>query len=379
MARSMEQILNELNEAEAELAAMAGYEEQYPEHYDNLVARWHAVKREYDQAVAAGRELMSIDPELVCIGGGKEDEPRYSNAPGGGCPIAGEGDPICLTDPDEYVVTDQQTHEDWIKQVELAIVGPVTKVGTRTVTAYRDVVPQATRARFSIRESDGKGSDSWIVSNHIGERFQRLVQRINDLGARISSGGGLRPIDAKVSQGRSAKSFHYSGVAIDLFPFSGTLDKETDLFVVTELNDEFRYRVYYRYRDDDSIPRPSLGPITTETLENVCTFDPSQQGIPLVRKGTTTGTFLNLTALFEEEGFRGIRSQQSFRKDAKWSNRLSMEWWHFEYTDHLQVGTLFGKVLLEMHSYDKARWCPPWSFYDARFKRSGDGGGSFSY
>lgn len=375
MARALELILNELNEAEAELEAMAGYEEDYPEHYANVRARWDVLKQEYDQAEAEGDQNMSLPPESVCIGGGSEDELLYSSDPGDASPIAGDGDPLCLTDQDPEAASDQQAHEEWLKHVELSIVGPVKKFGTTWITAHRDTVPEATRARFGIRESDGRGGSGWTVSNRIADSFRRVVQRINDAGARLPSGGGFRPLYAPVGVGRSATSFHYSGLAVDLFPFSATLDPETDLLVVDEEeNTEFRYRVYYRYRDGDTVPDAATAPVTTTTLRRVCVFNPAVEGKPLRRRRELTGTFLDLTQIFEEEGFRGISSQRAFRDNARWSKRLAMEWWHFEHTDHLSEGTLFGKVLLELHSYDEARFSPPWNYYDARYKN-----GKFGY
>lgn len=373
MARALELILNELNEAEAELEAMAGYEEDYPEHYANVRARWDVLKQEYDQAEAEGDQNMSLPPDSVCIGGGSEDEPLYSSDPGGACPIAGDGDPVCLTDPDPEA-TDQQAHDEWLKHVELSIVGPVEKFGTSWITAHRDTVPETTRARFGIRESDGRGGSGWTVSNRIADSFKRVVQRINEAGARLPSGGGFRPLYAPVGVGRSATSFHYSGLAVDLFPFSATLDPETDMLVVTDPAASFRYRVYYRYRDGDVIPDSGTAPVVARTLTQVCAFDSSAEGKPLRSEHTTQGTFLDLTQIFEDEGFRGIASQRAFTRDPRWSKRLAMEWWHFELTDHLSEGTLFGKVLLELHSYDEARFSPPWNYYDARYKE-----GKFGY
>src|SRR5690606_22484764 len=98
---------------------MAGSAADYPAPSANARARWDLRTQADRQAAAEGARNMRLPPDSVCIGGGSEDEPLYSSDPGGACPIAGDGDPVCLTDPDPEA-TDQQAHDEWLKHVELS-------------------------------------------------------------------------------------------------------------------------------------------------------------------------------------------------------------------------------------------------------------------
>ncbi len=77
------------------------------------------------------------------------------------------------------------------------------------------------------------------------------------------------------------------------------------------------------------------------------------------------GRFLDLTALFEAEGFPRIRARKSFFHGGTW---LGAEWWHFQYQRGLDAGkSTFGSELLRVYSEDTLRKTPPWMYRDRIF------------
>ena len=86
------------------------------------------------------------------------------------------------------------------------------------------------------------------------------------------------------------------------------------------------------------------------------------------RPRKTTGNFLDLTALFESEGFFRIRARKSFFDNGTW---LGAEWWHFQYERELEPGvSTFGDELLRVYSETTLRETPPWRFRDRIFRQN---------
>ncbi len=86
---------NIILELERELDAMAGYEEQYPEHYQQLVNDHQAATEEYLELSAAGDQSYSNEP-YTCVDEltqGEEEELMSIHAP-----VCGEGDTISLNE-----------------------------------------------------------------------------------------------------------------------------------------------------------------------------------------------------------------------------------------------------------------------------------------
>ncbi len=338
MARELDEIENELNALEAELEAMSGFEDRYPEHYQRLRDDWERVKREHEAALDVGMSLPPADPPNRCIDPDQEEaESHYDDEQCFVLPVAGIGENICLIDPDD------DTPED-----ELAGLGPVEHFGRKTVLADGYRLSDEVNRVWKFPEKNRNGSSSFEVSMRIAANLEKVMEEVHAAGGVLTSGGGFRGLLEKVSQGRIATSFHYSGLAVDLYTLTGTLNAEHDRYVIAADKDDERYwRVYCRSESQPEI-----------TLE-AQVFDPITK---ILDKVPCTGRFFDLTAIFEKNGFTRIPPQLGFRKNMHISNQIQMEWWHFQVSSHLQARkTKFGEVLLEIHSYKDLKGTPPWT------------------
>lgn len=92
--RELENLLLEL---ERELEAMAGYEEQYPEHYNQLVSSYDAAREEYLQLKSSGDQSYMDEP-YACVDEltAEEDTELMSYE----APVCGEGDKVSLVESD---------------------------------------------------------------------------------------------------------------------------------------------------------------------------------------------------------------------------------------------------------------------------------------
>ncbi len=84
---------------------------------------------------------------------------------------------------------------------------------------------------------------------------------------------------------RSATSFHYTGRALDLFVGSGMENRGRDPYIVSYEGDRY-WRVFARAEAGDSMQIEAL------------TYGSRNRG------RTITGRFIDLTALFEQHGFK---------------------------------------------------------------------------
>ena len=94
-----------------------------------------------------------------------------------------------------------------------------------------------------------------------------------------------------------------------------------------------------------------------QTLKNVITYED--------RIGTgkaVSDHFLDLTKLFEEHGFKGIRARRRFEEGA---SMMGAEWWHFQYEKGLiSKVTTFGSELLKVYSRETLKGTAPWKHRD---------------
>ncbi len=99
MARTFADILHDYEEAQAELDAMAGYEETYPEHYENVYAAWERARDAYNAAVGQNQsiEYDEGDDPFICPAEG-EKVPLMSEPDPEPNLICGGGDTIYMGD-----------------------------------------------------------------------------------------------------------------------------------------------------------------------------------------------------------------------------------------------------------------------------------------
>jgi hypothetical protein len=361
--RSLEQVENEMLAAEAELSAMSGYEEKYPQHYANIEADYNRLRDEYFQLKQeydeAGEQFMSPAPypkpiswEIPWCGEDAIHEPspaeHYDDERCQSLPIAGEGEKVCLIDPDP---------DGTQRENELKGIPHVQLVGTASVAVDPYEIPAASNAR-NIKAQGGRIID---VSPAIVDKLQAVADEIRSKGGILSNGGGYTNLTRDPdAQGRISKSLHLTGLAVDLFQLMATLNPETDRMVITEVSapaqpgnrtDRIRHHVYCR-STDSSIPESTLSALV---------FEPGGNG--KIKTQSVTGRFISVTQAFANHGFEGIAARGKWLEPGgmNWDNRPEMEWWHFQYTKHLMTGkTTFGELLLQLHPYYKLRNSGPW-------------------
>jgi len=191
-------------------------------------------------------------------------------------------------------------------------------------------------------------SKVWLRSDTAG-RYRAVYAAAHAAGAQVTSSGGKRDLAAPVTAGRSATSFHYTGRALDLFLYSGMVNPATDPYVVVR-DGELLHRVYARC-NDSSGDRLALTQVVTYAQ----------------RKGTlkAEGRFIDLTALFEKNGFRRIHARPDFPTGG---GQIGAEWWHFQDETELVHGvSTFGQELLKVYSQATLTVSPPWQFRDRVF------------
>ena len=189
----------------------------------------------------------------------------------------------------------------------------------------------------------------WLRSD-VAARYRKIFEAVDGAGAKLTSSGGKRELNAPVSAGRSATSFHYSGRALDLFLYSGMVNPATDPCVIVRDGEPLLHRVYARCND---------GSGSQLTLENVVTYSNRKATL------TATGRFIDLTALFAGQGFQRIRARPNFPSGG---DAIGAEWWHFQDETGLVKGqSTFGGELLKVYSEATLASAPPWKFRDRVF------------
>jgi len=207
-------------------------------------------------------------------------------------------------------------------------------------------------SKMSNADAERVGYEGVNLRSDVAEAYVKVRDIVNDHGGLLTSSGGIRSLSAKVSPGRSATSMHYVGRALDLQIYSGMVDPETDPFVITTSDLPRYWTVYAR-------TQYKKGLANDVTLDGVVT--------DRYRHGTlsTTGRFLNLTALFAEHGFQPIRCRARFLKGG---SRIGAEFWHFQYETGLVKGiSTFGSELKRLYPMAKLQSAPPWAYRDRIF------------
>ncbi|CAM2011153.1 peptidoglycan-binding domain-containing protein [Acanthopleuribacter pedis] len=183
--------------------------------------------------------------------------------------------------------------------------------------------------------------------------FRLLKQKVNDLGGLLTSSAGRRALSAHVSYNRASASFHYLGLAFDLFFWSGLHHLDKDPYLV-QLADQAKRRLRVWVRCDPARVEPV-------TLEHVLVAgDPG-----FSQRKTITGPFADLTALAEKHHFFPIPYRRRFEQNG---DTLASEWWHFQYHKGLIPGSsTFGGELRKVYPLDQLEGTPPWRYRDRIF------------
>lgn len=189
-----------------------------------------------------------------------------------------------------------------------------------------------------------KGYDSYKsirLSSDTAEKYLRLKTIINDAGGLLLSAGGVRSLGARVGKGRSKTSMHYLGRAFDLPPYAGAFDPGRDPYVV--IGDDSTWEVLFRGGEGDEC-------IEAVALGTAKSFDGT------VKTAGVYGSFVSFTKAARGVGFDSIGPRGSFAN----GHYGSMEWWHFEDREGLEVGTLFLDELEKVHGAGSAEKLPHW-------------------
>ena len=175
------------------------------------------------------------------------------------------------------------------------------------------------------------GYDFFRLRADVADMYLTLRDAAIGAGATITSAGSYRRLSEAVGKGRSATSFHYAALALDLATVSGMLDPEVDPYIVTSDGDY--WRVWAR---------------TAQGMEQTLDAVVWSGGKTDVK--SVTARVLDFTALAVSHGFERIRPRSAFPEDY-----LSAEWWHFQCEAVVTPWiSQFGIEMLALSVYDAA-------------------------
>lgn len=204
------------------------------------------------------------------------------------------------------------------------------------------------------------GYDHFTLRADAAQGWTEIFERLDRAGACLSSSGGLRSLKALVNPYRSATSFHYTGRALDLFIYGAMVDADRDPLVVRRHGPR-EYEVFARVERPDVLP----GVDVFDRVEDVIEYHPVERR---TQGRTILGSFVSLTSLMKQYGFRPIRARRSFEQGG---SILGAEWWHFQYELGLIEGmSTFGGELLKIYSRSSVEGTAPWRFRDHVFGKN---------
>jgi hypothetical protein len=185
--------------------------------------------------------------------------------------------------------------------------------------------------------------------------YSEVRAQVVALGGSMTTSGGIRELSQSGGPNRSMVSFHYLGLALDLFIYSGMVDPVHDPYVVA-FDDgdtqERRFRVWVRCSADKVDPRK---------ITRVVTYSRRDGSHPDVE-----GPFVDLTTLFMDHGFSRIPPRPAFFAG---TSDMAAEWWHFQFEKPLfPHASTFGSELLKVYSRSQLEGTGPWSQRDRVFK-----------
>lgn len=190
------------------------------------------------------------------------------------------------------------------------------------------------------------GYDRFFLREDAAKAYLNVREKLSEAGGVLTSSGARRSLNAHVSSSRSATSFHYTGLALDLFVGSGMENTRSNPFIIVSEGDRY-WRVFVKAEGGTEMELDAITYGSRKSPKSV------------------TGKFVDVTGLFEREGFKRIRARRSFLTGGTW---LGAEWWHFQYEKGLQKGiSTFGDALLKVYTEKQLRDTPPWKYRNRVF------------
>ncbi|MGB0664701.1 MAG: peptidoglycan-binding domain-containing protein [Pontibacterium sp.] len=190
------------------------------------------------------------------------------------------------------------------------------------------------------------GYNRFFLREDAAQAYLRVREQVVEAGGVLTSSGARRALNAHVNPSRSATSFHYAGLALDLMVGSGMENTHQNPYIITAEPGR-RWRVYAKAEGGE------LAEL------NAITYGARTKPKPF------SGKVIDLTAVFEQEGFCSISARPSFFNGGSW---LGAEWWHFQYEAPLQRGvSTFGGELLKVYSESQLASSPPWAYRHRTF------------
>lgn len=255
-------------------------------------------------------------------------------------------------DKTEHAVTAFQESENLYAD---GIVGPVTFAALQNALHRLNLelyAPDQESTRLPLVRVDadpmGEGYNRFNLRADVADAYQHVRKTVVSAGGIITSSGAIRSLTTPVNPSRSATSLHYLGRALDLYIWSGMQHPEKDPFIIVYEGERY-FRVY---------ARASKG--KHKTLKAATKKHP-EGGDEVSAK------VIDLTALFEDQGFTRIKARRSFFRGGAY---LGAEWWHFQNMNGLFSGvTTYGSELLRLYSEHKLEDTPPWAHRDKVFNK----------
>ena len=237
-------------------------------------------------------------------------------------------------------------------------------IGIPTKSKARLIPMKMDKARFGF--AAGAGYPNVRIREDIAEELFEIKRILNELGCVLVSVGSIRPLNAPVSTGRVATSFHYAALAIDLWTHAGCYpdgNPNTDEYVV-----QFDHKNLSSNGPKFIVWAKSTENIGKSIQTNAGTFQVENKEIPAldVRKTSNKsppeiisikGNFVNLTKIFLAHDFFNIGGHKQFYIK---SVPMTSEHWHFESRKGLVANQTTFKNVLDVIYTDNGE--PPYKF-----------------
>lgn len=103
-----------------------------------------------------------------------------------------------------------------------------------------------------------EGFGNFYLRQDLVSSYETIYNQVHNMGGVVTSSGSLRELSARVSQGRSAKSLHYTGLALDLSINSGFFSKNTDPYLISYHRKDTFWRIWCRSEKGEEMELESV-------------------------------------------------------------------------------------------------------------------------